>query len=280
MPPDSTTSYERLLAQFLQSLPDPAMVTDLQGSIEFVNDHMLKLVGLTEDQVVGQPFPYPWMLPKEKLDRLPWVNQGREFEGACQVESLVTDREGNHRIISFSITSLPSAGGQPSWLLSIGRDITPQSEAEELFDTPGMELASVIEDMPAWVQISQLDGTIEAVNNAACAISGYDRSEMIGQTWPYPWFPEGWPMGTRDPFTELNRTGQGQEFAVACLTQSVGSRVLDVAISVMFDGERQPRRVLMVAHDTTERRHWEEQLVQAEKIGAVNQLASGGSPRH
>lgn len=272
---DSTTSYERLLAQFLQSLPDPAMVSDLQGSIEFVNSQMLKLVGLTEDQVVGQAFPYPWMLPKEKLDRLPWVNQGREFEGAAQVESLVTDSEGNHRIIRFSITALQSAEGQPNWLLSIGRDITPQSEAEELFNAPGMELAGAVEDMPAWVQLMQLDGTIEAVNDAACAISGYDRSEMIGQTWPYPWFPEGWQVGNRDPFAELNLTGQGQEFAAACLTRSVGSRVLDVSISLVYDEERQPRRVLMVAQDITERRQWEEQLVQAEKIGAVNQLASG-----
>ena len=251
------------------------MVTDLQGSIEFVNSHMLKLVGLTEEQAVGQRFPFPWMLPKEKLDRLPWVNQGLDFEGAAQVESLVTDSAGNHRVISFSITALQSADGRPKWLLSIGRDITPHPEAEELFDNPGTDLADLVEDLPAWVQLSRLDGTIEAVNNAACAISGYDRSEMIGQTWPYPWFPEGWQGGKPDPLDELNRTGQAQDFAAACLTRNVGHSVLGVTISLVFDGEGQPRRVLMVAQDITERRQWEDQLVQAEKIGAVNQLASG-----
>lgn len=45
--------------------------------------------------------------------------------------------------------------------------------------------------MPEWVQISGLDGTIEIVNDAGCAISGYTRDEVVGQTWPYPRFEDG-----------------------------------------------------------------------------------------
>ena len=106
MSEDSSASWEDLQVNLIQSLPEPAMITDLQGSIEFVNDRMLQLVGLTQDETVGQPFPYPWLLPKEQLDRVPWVNQSRHLEGATQVESLVIDAEGNHRIINFSISAL------------------------------------------------------------------------------------------------------------------------------------------------------------------------------
>ena len=47
------TGWESLLNQFLQSLRDPAMITDLQGSIEFVNDNMLQLIGRSREHAVG-----------------------------------------------------------------------------------------------------------------------------------------------------------------------------------------------------------------------------------
>ena len=91
----SNTDWESLLGHFLQCLPDPAVITSLQGSVAFVNDGMLHLVNLSRDEAIGQPFPYPpWLLPQGHLDRLPWVNESHDCEGAARVESLVTDADG------------------------------------------------------------------------------------------------------------------------------------------------------------------------------------------
>ena len=215
----SNTEWESLLDQFLQSLPDPAMITDLQGSIRFVNDGVLHLVRLSRDEAIGQPFPYPWLLPQGHLDKLPWVNENRDFEGAARVESLVTDADGQHRIISFSITALPGPDGRIQWLLNIGRDITQQRNAEEIVENLEFDLIRVVEDMPAWVPLADLNGNIEMVNEAACAISEYDRSELIGQSWPYPWFQDNRSGGGSGPGTELPRAGQVLEFETICTTR-------------------------------------------------------------
>ena len=278
MPEVSIAAWERLLVQFLQSLPEPAMITDRQGSIEFVNNPMLLLVGLTEDQTVGQPFPYPWLLPKEQLDRLPWVNQGRQFEGTAQVESVVTDTKGNHRIIKFSITALDGPEDRARQLLSVGRDVTPQHPTGEILEIPESERLEsgstrVISGSPPWVQLCRLDGTIETVNDAACSISGYDRSQMVGRSWPYPWLIDGWSEIFEDPFVELSRSGQTMEFETSCRTQQGDSK--ELSVTLMLFGEEDFGRALMVAQVISEREHEYEQLIQAEKLRAVTQLASG-----
>ena len=271
----SNTGWESLLDQFLQSLPDPAMITDLQGSIRFVNDGMLHLVRLARDEAIGQPFPYPWLLPQGHLDKLPWVNEDRDFEGAARVESLVTDADGQHRIISFSITALPGPDGRVQWLLNIGRDITQQRNAEEMVENLEFDLIRVVEDMPAWVQLADLSGNIEMVNEAACAISEYDRSELIGQSWPYPWFQDNRSGGGSGPGVALPRAGQVLEFETICTTRQGHPKDLSVTLSLVAGGPDRSQRVLMVAQDITERKQTRDRLLQTEKIGAVSQLASG-----
>ena len=105
--------WESLPKQFLESLIDPAMISDMQGKIAYVNDSMLKLIGLPRDQAVGQAFPYPWLLPQGPFNKLPWVNGGRDFKGVAQVGSVVTDAEGTPRNISFRVSRLLEPSGRP-----------------------------------------------------------------------------------------------------------------------------------------------------------------------
>ena len=133
----------------------------------------------------------------------------------------------------------------------------------------------LLEDMPAWVQLSQSNGTVEMVNESACRISGYDRSEMIGQTWPYPWFLDDWRGEAGDPLVELQKTGNVSASEVTCVTRHREHKILSVTMSLLTREPDQLQRFLMVAQDITERKRWEDGMVQAEKIRVVSQLASG-----
>lgn len=153
------------------------------------------------------------------------------------------------------------------------------------------QLWQIIEGMPAWVQVCRLDGTIELANRAASQISGYLASELVGKAWPYPWFefPQGSPMTQADgapawPYSEpspwvdgFNRHLEAAplEFEVACRTSQGETKPLSVTLSLMLDRDGQPAQVLLVAWDITRRKHLEAATGQAQKIQAVNQLASG-----
>lgn len=265
-----SAGWEGIPSQILKALSDPAMLSDMQGKIACVNDGMLKLIGLSREQVVGQSFPYPWLLPQGPLNKIPWMHAGGDFTGVAEVESLVTDAQGTARSISFSVSPLLEPGGRAKWLLSIGRDVTSAGSVGPHSPNTQALLARAIEGMPEWVQLSSLDGTIEMVNEAGCAISGYYREEFIGQAWPYPWFPEGWRDGKINAFEELKQTGNVLEFEAVCLTRDGESKSLGVTLSVLPGNSGEPGRALMVAHDMTERKEWNERFLQVEKIRAVS----------
>ena len=113
---------------------------------------------------------------------------------------------------------------------------------------------SLLEVMPVWVQLAQPDGTVDMVNEAACRISGYGRSEMIGQTWPYPWFLDDWRVEGGDPLVELLQTGDVLASEVSCVTRRREHKVLSVTMSLLSREPGQPQGVLMVAQDITERK--------------------------
>lgn len=251
------------------------MLSDMQGKIAYVNDGMLRLIGLPRQQVTGQFFPYPWLLPQGPLSNIPWANAGGDATEVSQVDGLVTDATGSGRNISFNVSPLLDAGGRAKWLLSIGRENTSSGDNSANNGIAESLLVQAIEQMPEWVQISGLDGTIEIVNDAGCAISGYTRDELVGKTWPYPWFEDGWPDGRFDAFEQLQQTGETLESEATCLDRNGEPKILGITLSAMPGNPGEARRALMVAHDMTERKEWNERYLLAEKIRAVSQLASG-----
>lgn len=251
------------------------MVTGLQGSVVQVNDHMLRLIGLSREQAIGQSFPYSWTLPSERPDALPWLDKDWGPGDLVKVESLVAGNEGSPRGISFSVTALNGPDEEPRWLLSIGREVAPETLDEGMVSTQEWDLHQVVDAMPAWVQICKMDGTVDMVNRAAGVISGYARSDMLGQTWPYPWFPSVLGEAEENPFTQLGRSGESLKFEAVCKTPQGQVKELCVTLALLLGGPRQSRRVLMVAHDVTERKNSEQNFLHAEKLRVVSQLASG-----
>jgi PAS domain S-box-containing protein len=144
-------------------------------------------------------------------------------------------------------------------------------------------LRQIIESIPAWVQVCRLDGAIEMVNEAATLISGQERSEMVGQTWPYPWLSGAWAPGEGAngsntvpwSYAEVGQSGGSRQFEATIVHRQGSCRVLSVALFLLRDEKGCPQRVLMVGWDLTRRKAMEVERIQTEKIQAVNQLASG-----
>ena len=165
-----------------------------------------------------------------------------DFEGLSGVESQITDSHGALRTISFSITPLRDPEGRSQLLLNLGRDVAPQPNSGGLLQGAEPWWARMVEDLPVWVQIEGLDRGIEMVNRTACAISGYDRAEMVGQSWPYPWFPEGWSKDGADPLLELRQQGDVVEFEAACVTPEGESKDLSLVLTLVAGDDRQSCR--------------------------------------
>jgi hypothetical protein len=74
---------------------------------------MLRLTGLRQEQAVGHPFPYPWLIQAGHANGNSSLDQAPQFEAISGIEGVVTDAEGNRNLV-FSISPVLGSDGRPS----------------------------------------------------------------------------------------------------------------------------------------------------------------------
>lgn len=87
------------------------------------------------------------------------------------------DATGMQRWLVTSKIPLPDEDGQIIGLVGIGRDITEQKLAQDQI----LKLSKGIEQSPASIEITDLNGIIEYVNPKFSETTGYSPEEIIGQ---------------------------------------------------------------------------------------------------
>ncbi|HYE05977.1 MAG TPA: histidine kinase dimerization/phospho-acceptor domain-containing protein, partial [Planctomycetota bacterium] len=131
------------------------------------------------------------------------------------------------------------------------------------------ELRAVLDAMPVAVVLLE-SGRAIMHNAAAAAMIGLDEDGHIDAVALAAHLPE-----LRDLAAKAADLAPGVA-GTAIAARMGGERPRDVLLSVTpLGGDAMPRRMLAVLHDVTERRDLERQLLQAQKMEAIGQLAGG-----
>lgn len=136
------------------------------------------------------------------------------------------------------------------------------------------QLSQAVEQSPAAVVITDLDGRIEYVNPAFSQVTGYGRDEVVGQN------PRILKSGLTTPDTYhamWSTIAAGQSWhGELCNRTKDGQLIWERAvISPVVDDDGRAIRYLAVKQDITVEREMTEQLRQAQKMEAVGRLAGG-----
>lgn len=185
--------------------------TDLQGRIIRVNELFLEMYGYRAEEVLGQN--HRILKSGHQSDEVfeeMWrtISQGRVWRGEVRNRA----KNGQYYWIWLTITPVLSPEGKVLKYIGVGFDITAQKRQEEelrsaleLSQAQQRELRIYTQQLQAAQEEMrrtqvELRGQINAVNNAAivaetdpegritfvneafCAISGYSREELLGQT--------------------------------------------------------------------------------------------------
>ncbi|MCS7188485.1 MAG: PAS domain S-box protein [Bacteroidia bacterium] len=185
--------------------------TDLQGRIIRVNELFLETYGYKAEEVLGQN--HRILKSGHQSDEVfeeMWrtISQGKVWRGEVRNRT----RDGRYYWILLTITPVLNPEGKVLKYIGVGFDITAQKRQEEelraaleLSQTQQRELRLYTQQLQAAQEEMrrtqvELRGQISAVHNAAivaetdpegritfvndtfCAISGYNREELLGQT--------------------------------------------------------------------------------------------------
>lgn len=208
---DERTNELRQYADELQDLYNnaPCGYHSLDGEDRFVliNDTELRWLGYQREEIVGRNFTDILSPESQILFR----NHRSHFQ--CQgwlsdVEFELICKDGSRLPIILNATSIRDISGHFLMSRSMIFDIRDRKQAQSALEEAERRWRSLLENVQLVVISLNQTGTIDYCNPFFLALTGYDRSEVVGQDWARMFLPPATnaPPGTHQSLTEPRGT--------------------------------------------------------------------------
>ncbi|THE66555.1 PAS domain S-box protein [Salinadaptatus halalkaliphilus] len=220
----------RRFEQAVEHAGHAVLITGTDGTIEYVNPAFEEITGYSATEAIGET---PALLKSGTHDRAFYqdlwgtIRDGEIWQGEVHNER----RDGSQYVIDQTIAPITDDAGAIEGFVAINRDITDRKERQQELE----RFRSAVRHAGHGVMITDTDGTIEYVNEAFEATSGYSAAEAVGRT------PALLNSGEHDPafYQELWETileGDVWHGEVVNERQDGSEYVVDQTIAPITDG--------------------------------------------
>ena len=270
-----TGRYEKLYAMLLDAMPSSVLLIDAQLRVVSANRNFLEKARRSESDTlgrrIGEVFP-PLLVDHMDLERR--LRRAFERNEATQGKRMTYRAPGlGTRIYYYNLVPV-ARGNTVEHVMLVLEDVTEQLRLGEEARRAERHLASVVESASDLVLSTDVDGRILTWNAAAERLSGYSGDEVRGRL-----FSEQCALPERGLVSQAFRAvRRGGELGTAewDLVTKPGALVPVAWMgSAMKDDVGQVVAIVVVGRDLTERRKFEAQLLQSQKLAALGVLAGG-----
>jgi PAS domain S-box-containing protein len=276
--PDNGTELQRyrtLYGMLLEAIPSSVLLIDRDLRIVSVNRNFLEKNRRTLPDTIGRRLDE--VFPAIIIDQMDFSGRIRQvFEKNYQIKGeRMTYRAPGIPLRIYYYSILPfSWKGVVELAMLLMEDVTEQVRLSEEVRRVERHLASVVESAQDIVLSTDLEARILTWNTAAERLSGFSLNEVRGQNF--------FGLLSRDDQGEMGnvfanlRAGKDAQMAEWDLKTKDGGRVpVSWIFSPMKDHLSQTAGVVAVGRDLTERRKFEAQLLQSQKLAALGVMAGG-----
>jgi PAS domain S-box-containing protein len=263
----------RLLSDAVKMSKDSIVISDLEGIIIEANEATLKMHGMeNRADLVGRR-ALELIAPEDREMVAGKVIEALAAGGRISIEYHCIANDGRKFLIEASISVMKDGNGEPTGYMAVSRDITERRKMEEevrlLSDAVKMSTDSVA--------VADMRGRILDINEAGLRMYGLsDRADFVGKNPLDAIAPEDRSKAIEN-MAKLVETGQVNNIEYHVLRKD-GSRILiETSVSVIKGGNGEPKGLVAVARDITERKRMEEALRESEhKFRAIFDNANEG----
>ena len=249
----------------------------------------MALVGLDERFIqVNQSLCNILGYPREKLLTMTVTDVTHPDDRAAEEEHKKEAREGGNpdfqmvkrylhadgRVVwgQLSVSAVTDSQGKPQYFIGQLEDITARKRAEEALRHSEEQYRLVVENASDAIFIAQ-DGQFKFANAALVNVLGYTRDEIIGRPFANFIHPDDRQMVLDRHKKRLQGQDPPRMYEFRVVTRSGTTRWAELNV-VMVEWEGRPA-TLNFLRDITQQKKLEQQLLQAQKMEAVGQLAGG-----
>jgi two-component system cell cycle sensor histidine kinase/response regulator CckA len=285
--PEEVERLARRLDALLSTLAAGVIELDLDGRFTYANPEALRALGATQEELIGRTTEeagyerYDEAGVRIDPSRAPIRRAGRDGHGVVKAVIRYVRQPTFDRWLESQSAPLRSPSGEPTGVVVSFVDVTDRFRVAAA-ERRGVErLREVLRSMPTGVVLVDAEGRIEYANAAAASISGLKPEDVIGQLVADPAWQLTDEAGRVLLYDALpvptalreRREVRGVELGVPTLTGLM--RWVRVGVFPLLETDGSLRGAVVTTEDTTERRALTDQLLQAQKIEGIGQLAGG-----
>ena len=253
----------RQLSSAVEQSANSIVITDNQGTIEYVNPRFTQLTGYRFEEAIGQT---PRLLksgktPLETYQQL-WntISSGGEWRG----EFCNRKKNGELYWEFTAISPIKNAASMITHFIGIKEDMTERKHVEEALRKEKDKIQTYLDI--AGVMFIALDSnqTVTLINQKGCEILGYQEQEVIGKNWFAHFIPEFEKEALSAIFARLMR-GELENFKYlenSIRNQQGEERIIAWHTTLLYDEEGNIIGSLSSGEDITQRKQTEKALLQ------------------
>jgi diguanylate cyclase (GGDEF)-like protein/PAS domain S-box-containing protein len=167
----------RKLSLAVEQNPSSIVITDLDGSIEYVNDAFIKATGYSRSEVLGQN---PRILQSGKTPKDIYTEMWDTLlhEETWKGEFINRAKDGREYTEQALVSPVRQADGSITHYLAIKEDITERKRSEEVLRASEQKFLRLFMDTPIPLAFINRDGAIVNINHSFTELFGYTHEDI------------------------------------------------------------------------------------------------------
>ena len=265
------------LALVAQHTDNSIVMTDAKGNIEWVNTGFTRVTGYSLEEVLGKKPGRLLQGERSDPEVVAYMRERLRKQEGFNVELINYSKDGREYWVEIEVMPIRNEEGVVTGFFSLERDRTAERAAEIVFaeaQRRSQAQVAAIDRVQGRMEFKP-DGTILSINQNLADLMGYAPEELIGVHHRQLVSEE---MADSEEYAEFWRklaSGETLLGEYQRVAKDGTERWICGTYSPLFDEEGQVSIIIKYAIDQTEQHLLEEQLLRAQKLESIGQLAAG-----